>query len=147
LPYDTLENFMAAQIQSVTFPTINMDPVQQTRNLGKQQEYKNSVPIVDLFTRDLTVTFKTLDGYINYWIFLDNMMEYLKFDNKQLYFDDLQMRFLDQEGLVVLTTQYKGTYFKGMTEVTASYSDNNPDFKTFTCSFGFFKMDIFIDHD
>ena len=147
LPYDTLENFMAAQIQSVTFPTISMEPVQQTRNLGKRQEYKNSVPIADLFTRDLEVTFKTLDGYINYWIFLENAIDYLSFENKQLYFDDLQMRFLDQEGRVVLTTQYKGTYFKGMTEVTLSYSDNNPDFKTFTASFGFFKMDIFVDHD
>ena len=147
LPYDTLENFMAAQIQSVTFPTISMDPVQQTRNLGKKQEYKNSVPIADLFTRDLQITFKTLDGYINYWIFLENALEYLSFENKDLYFDDLQMRFLDQEGHVVVTTQYKGTYFKGMTEITASYSDNNPDFKTFTASFGFFKMDILIDHD
>jgi hypothetical protein len=147
LPYDTLENFMAAQIQSVTFPTISMEPVQQTRLLGKKQEYKNSVPIADLFTRDLQITFKTLDGYINYWIFLENALEYLSFENKQLYFDDLQMRFLDQEGHVVITTQYKGTYFKGMTEVTCSYSDNNPDFKTFTASFGFFKMDIFVDHD
>jgi hypothetical protein len=147
LPYDTLENFMAAQIQSVTFPTISMEPVQQTRTYGKKQEYKNSVPIADLFTRDLQVTFKTLDGYINYWIFLENALDYLSFENKQLYFDDLQMRFLDQEGRVVLTTQYKGSYFKGMTEVTLSYSDNNPDFKTFTASFGFFKMDIFVDHD
>jgi len=147
LPYDTLEHFMAAQIQSVTFPTLSMDPVQQTRYLGKKQEYKNSVPISDLFTRDLQVTFKSLDGYINYWIFLDNALEYLSFENKIQYFDDLQMRFLDQEGHVVLTTQYKGTYFKGLTEVTLSYSDNNPDFKTFTASFGFFKMDVFIDHD
>lgn len=147
LPYDTLENFMAAQIQSVTFPTISMEPVRQTRLYGKSQEYKNSVPIGDLFTRDLSITFKTLDGYINYWIFLENALEYLNFQNKTLYFDDLQMRFLDQEGHVVIATQYKGSYFKGMTEVTLSYSDNNPDFKTFTATFGFFKMDIFVDHD
>src|ERR1035437_7006644 len=105
LPYDTLENFMAAQIQSVTFPTISMDPVMQTRNLGKKQEYKNSVPIADLFARDLQITFRSLDGYINYWIFMENALEYLSFENKQQYFDDLQMRFLDQEGHVVITTQ------------------------------------------
>jgi hypothetical protein len=149
LPYDTLENLMAAQIQSVTFPTITMDPVQQTRNRGKKQEYKNSVPVADLFTREVQVTMKTLNGYINYWIFLDNMLEYLNFQDpsKDQYFDDLAMRFLDQEGYVVVTTQYKGVYFKGMTEITASYSDNNPDFKTFTATFGFFEMKILIDHD
>lgn len=147
LPYDTIHNFMVAQIQSVTFPTLNMDPVQQTRTYGKKQEYKNSVPIQDLFTRDLTVTFKTLDGYINYWIFLENALYYLNFGNKQLYFDDLQMRFLDQEGRVILTTKYSGTYLKGISEVTLSYSDNNPDFKTFTASFGFFKMDIIVEND
>ncbi len=147
LPYDDLSNFMAAQIQSVTFPTLSMEPVRQTRLYGKTQEYKNSVPIADLFTRDLQVTFKSLDGYINYWIFMENALEYLSFENKTLYFDDLQMRFLDQEGHVITTTQYKGTYFKGLSEVTLSYSDNNPDFKTFTATFGFFKMDIFVDHD
>jgi hypothetical protein len=147
LPYDTLDNFMSAQIQSVTFPTLSMEPVQQTRYLGKKQEYKNSVPVKDLFTRDLSVTFKSLDGYINYWIFLENALEYLCFDNKTLYFDDLQMRFLDQEGHVTTTTQYKGTYFKGLSEVSISYSSNNPDFATFTASFGFFSMDISVDHD
>lgn len=147
MPYDTLDTYMAAQIQSVTFPTISMDPVQQTRRFGKVQEYKNSTPIADLFTRDIQVTFKSLDGYINYWIFLDNALKYLSFDTKQLYFDDLQMRFIDQDGYIVTTTKYQGVVFKGMSEISISYSDNAQSFKTFTATFGFNKMDIFIDHD
>ena len=147
LPYDTIDTFMSAQIQSISFPSINMDPVSQTRYRGKQQEYKNSVPIADLFTRDVEITFKTLDGYINYWIFLENMLEHLDFQNKEQYLDDLQMRFLDQEGRVVMGIKYIKPVFTGMSEISLSYSDNNPEFKTFSARFSFFKMDLSIEHD
>lgn len=147
LPYDTVENFMASSIQSVTFPTISMDPVQQTRLLGNKQEYKNSTPIKDLFTREMTVTMKSFEGYINYWIFMESVLEYLNFDNKKLYLDDFGLRVLDQEGRTVTTCQFKGVYFKSLSEISLSFSDNNPDFRTFTSTFGFLKMDIFLDND
>lgn len=147
LPYDTVTNLMASTIQSVNFPSLTMDPVSQTRLYGKKQEFKNSTPIADLFTKDLTVTFKTLDGYINYWIFLENALQYLAFDNREQYTDDLQLRFLSQEGHVITTTVFKGIYFKGLSEIILSYSDNNPEFKTFDASFGFFKMDVLIEKD
>jgi len=147
IPYDTLANYMSSTIQSMTFPSLNMDPVTQTRNLGKKQEYKNSVPIPDLFTREIDVTFKTIDGYINYWIFLNNIIDYLNFDNPRVYVDDLIVRFLDQTGMVITSVVFKGVYFKSLSELQMSYSDNNPDFKTFTSTFGFFSMDIIIEKD
>lgn len=149
MPYDTVDNFMAASIQSITFPTLAMDPVQQTRLYGKKQEYKNSVPVRDLFNREITITMKSYEGYINYWIFLESMMEYLDFEepNPKMYFDDFQLRLLDQEGRVVNTCKFKGMFFRSLSEISLSYSDNNPDFRTFSATFGFFQMDTFLDND
>ncbi len=125
-----------------------MDPVSQRRLRGKQQEYKNSVPLEDLVNREITISMKTYDGYVNYWIFLENIMEYLSFDNNEEYLTDLQMRFIDQDGRALLTTQFKKPLFKSMSEISLNnYADTTPDFRTFNAVFGFYSMNTFIEHD
>ncbi len=149
IPYDTMDNFMSSSIQSLTFPTLSMDPVQQTRLYGKKQEYKSSTPVKDLINREITITMKSFEGYINYWIFMETMLQYLSFDepNPKMYFDDFQLRLLDQEGRGVSACKFKGLYFKSLSEISLSYSDNNPDFRTFSATFGYFEMQIFVDND
>lgn len=151
LPYDTVEAFMASTIQSVSFPGITMEPVQQTRTLGKKQEFRNSTPIADLWNRELTIDFKTVDGYANWWIFLENILDnHLNFSaspSANYLEDPLAMRFLSQEGHVIQTIQFKGVYFKSIGDLVMSYSDNNPEYKNFTVVLGFYKLDLVIDHD
>jgi hypothetical protein len=147
LPWDTVENFMAAQIQSVSFPGLTMPTVSQTRRLGKQQEYKGSTNVADLFDRNLTITFKAVDGYVNYWISLENAMRYYDFENKAQYMEDMQMRFLDQDGSIMYTIKYNKVILTGISELSMSYSDNNPNFKTFSMTFSFYDMKMVIEHD
>ncbi len=149
IPYDTLDNFMSSTIQSVTFPTLSMQPVSQTRakGLGKQQDFKNSQNVDDLFERGITVTFKSLEGYINYFIFMENMLEYLNFQNKELYLPDMHIRFLDQSGYITTSVKFTGVYFKSLSEINLSYSDAEASFRTFSASFGVFKLDFIIEHD
>jgi len=145
IPFETTEAVMTNSIQAVTFPTISMEPVFQTRKLGKQQQYKNSVPIQDLFTREVTVTFRLLEGHINYWIMLDTILCYLNFDEEHLYMDEMYLQSLDQEGHVVNTVRFDKVFFLNMSEINLAYSDNNPDFKSFSATFGFNWMQIFVD--
>jgi len=72
LPYDTIDDFMSSTVQQIDFPSWAMQPAQQTRPLGKMQEYKNSKPLKELFTREITLTMKITDAYLNYFIFLEN---------------------------------------------------------------------------
>jgi len=149
IPYDTLESYMSSSIQSLTFPTLSMNPVSQVRPHGKVQEYKSSQDPRDMINREITLTMKSFEGYINYWIFMETMMNYLSFSDPMpgQYFDDFQLRSLDQEGRVVNSCKFQKLYFKSLTEISLSYSDNNPDFRTFSATFGFYQMDIFIDND
>lgn len=148
LPYDTVHTMMNAHVQSVTFPSLSMEPVTQTRRFGKEQNYKNSKPLYDLFTRDMTVTLKALDGYINYWIFIENAQHYLQImEPNDVYFDDLNIDFLDQEGFIVMTARFSKLILTSISEIQLSYSDNQPDFKTFDVGFRFNKMDLIVKHD
>jgi hypothetical protein len=148
LPFDTVHTMMNAHVQSVTFPSLSMEPVSQTRKFGKEQNYKNSKPVYDLFTRDMTVTMKALDGYINYWIFMENALKYLEvLEENPPYFDDLNIDFLNQEGHIIMTARFNKLVLTGISEIQLSYSDNQPEFKTFDATFRFNKMDLIVKRD
>ena len=77
LPYKSISDFMASTIQGVNFPGLTTVLPTQTRTLGKIQEVQSAKPIADMFTRELKLTFKLTDAYLNYFIFLDNALPML----------------------------------------------------------------------
>lgn len=146
LPYDTINDFMSSTIQSIDFPGWQMDPAQQIRLLGKKQEYKNAVQIPDLFTREFTITFKMTDAYLNYFIFLENSLSYLDFDNKnQPTFPPMRLSLLDNQGYLVASIIFNRPILKGQDGFKLSYSSGTPDFKTFTAKFAYFNFDVELD--
>ena len=145
LPYDTIDEFMSATIQSVDYPGWQMDPVTQTRLFGKKQEYKNSVQVVDLFTREFTLTFKLTDAYLNYFIFLENSLKYLDFSNKQPTFSPMRLSLLDNEGYLISSVIFKRPILKSLDGFKLSYSSATPEFNTFTAKFAYFDFDIELD--
>lgn len=147
LPWDTVTTMMNAHVQSITMPALNMTPVSQTRRIGKEQLYKSGQPVPDYFTKEMTVTMKAVDGYINYWIFLENLLYYLDLSDERLYFDDIYVRVIDQEGHVLQTVRFEKPMITNMSEITLSYSDNNPEFSTFTCTFTYNALELMVEHD
>jgi len=146
LPWDTVTNMMNAHIQSITMPSLSMTPVSQTRRIGKEQTYKSGQPVPDYFTKEMTVTMKTLDGYINYWIFLENTLLFMDLSDERLYFDDLYVRAIDQEGHVLQTLRFEKPMLTSVSEVSMSYSDNNPDFNTFSAVFTYNALEFMVEH-
>jgi hypothetical protein len=145
LPYDTIDEFMSATIQSIDFPGWAMEPAVQTRLFGKKQEYKNAIQPVDLFTREFTLTFKLTDAYLNYFIFLENATKYLDFSNKQPTFSPMRLSLLDNEGYLVSSIIFKRPILKSQDGFKLSYSSATPDFATFTAKFVYFDFDIELD--
>jgi hypothetical protein len=145
LPYDTIDEFMSATVQSIDFPGWTMDPVTQTRLFGKKQDYKNSTQVVDLFTREFTITFKLTDAYLNYFIFLENSLKFLDFSNKTQTFDPMRLTLLDNDDYMVGSIVFKRPILKKQDGFKLSYSTAAPEMKTFTASFGYFDFDIELD--
>lgn len=145
LPYDTIEDFMSSTIQQIEFPSWSMNLIEQTRVLGKRQNYKNSVPIVDLFKREFTITFKLSDAYLNYFIFLENSLEFLNFNNDEESMSPMRLSLLSNDGYLVASIIFKNPILKSQDGIKLSYSSVTPDFKTFNASFMYFDFDIEVD--
>jgi hypothetical protein len=145
LPYDTINEFMSATVQSIDFPGWQMDPAVQTRLFGKKQEMRDATQVVDLFTREFTLTFKLTDAYLNYFIFLENSLKYLDFSSKTPTFSPMRLSLLDNEGYLVSSIIFKRPVLKSQDGFKLSYSSATPDFTTFTAKFVYFDFDIELD--
>ena len=149
LPYDNINDFMSSTIQSIDFPGWTMTEATQTRLFGKKQDFKNAVQIPDLFTREFTVTFKLTDAYLNYFILLDNSLDFLDFEKSktQPTFPPIQLSLLDNQGYLAVSIVFNRPILKSQDGFTLSYSAGTPDFKTFKLKFVYFDFDLQLNFD
>ena len=167
LPYKSISDFMASTIQSVTFPGLTSQLPTQTRTLGKVQEVQSSKPIADMFSRDLKLTFKLTDAYLNYFIMMDNILNYLEpanVDEKNTgnslgkaltnsvvrnanhpYFSPIRLTLLNNEGYGVSSIIFNRPMITTMSAITLSYSSVTPQFQTFTVDFKYYNFDLELD--
>lgn len=142
IPFDNVQSYVNSTIQSISFPSLNIDTVEQVRPLGKKINYKSATPIQDLFSKDISINFKAADGYINYFIMLDTVLDYLNFANPEPFIPVLPLRVLDGEGNVVFSVQFDQVIFSSFTGLELSYTANNPTYTSFTLGFTCNYLDI-----
>jgi len=134
-PYDTLTSYMNSTIQSVTFPSMSIDQVEQVRTLGKKINYQSATPVQDLFNREFQITFRIAEGFINYFIMLETVLEYLNFKNPGVYIQNLPLRTLDNEGNIISTVMFKEVTLTSFSELSLNYTQNSPTVYTFVAGF------------
>ena len=142
LPFETVADFVNVSVQSIVFPGFSMNNVSQTKKYGKQIDWKNSKPINDLYTREITVNFAHVDGYFNYWMLQDNINYFTSFSQEKQYMENLVIRVLDNEGFIYSSIILTEVLFVSMSELELSYSSNTPDFKSFSITFSYNYIDI-----
>lgn len=144
LPYETLDDFMSSTVQQIAFPGWDMNMPQQIRKYGKEQDFKSAKPIEDLMEREMTVTFQIVDGFVNYFVFLDNAMRYLDFKggNEKQYFDVMRLGWLSREGFLLGYMDMKKVVLHGMSNFKLSYAAMAQEFNTFDAKFKFNDWNI-----
>jgi hypothetical protein len=136
VPYDTLNDFINATIQSVNFPTLRtVDTTEQIRPGGFKQTYKSATTLQNLIQRDFTVTFKLGEGFINYWIIYENIVKFLDFQNPEQYLPDFRLLLLDNEGVVMSSILLQQPTVTSLSELQLNYSSTTPQFSTFSVGF------------
>jgi len=141
-PFDNVAQYVNSTIQSISFPSLNIDSVEQVRPLGKRVSYKSSTPIQDLFSKDISINFKAADGFINYFIMLDTILDFLNFSNEQIFIETLPLRIMDGEGNIVFSVQFQQALFTSFTGLELNYTSNNPSYTSFTLGFTCNYLDI-----
>lgn len=145
IPFDDVSSYMNSTIRSIGFPSMTIDSVEQTRNLGKRITYKSGTPIQDLFSRDFNIQFKNVDGFINYFIMLDTILHFMDFKNPNLFIQNLPLRIMDNEGNIVTSITFQEVTLTSFSELELTYTSNSPQPTSFNVGFKCNYIDIVLE--
>lgn len=145
-PFENIEDYLNHTIQSVTFPSVTADEVEQTLD-KTPQFWRQSFDLERIISKEFTVNFKTADGYLNYWVLFEQFQRYLKMESKRDYFPDMDIRFLDREGYELVSVVFRQPLMKGMDSLEMSYGSSAFEFRTFGATFKYNQFEIKVDLD
>jgi hypothetical protein len=75
-------------VQSVTLPSFSYTPVEQVDFPGTKRQYRSSLPVTELFAKELTIGMQMFDGHFNYWMMYEIFQYYYEFREKSPYLPD-----------------------------------------------------------
>ncbi len=142
LPYVNLEDYMNAQIQSIDFPALSMQVVEQqmqnyklVKRAGKQTDM--------LMDKNLTITMKLTESYTSYFIMRQQMDLYYKMiHTKGLYWSPIMIDLLDDQGHAIITYEEEQITPESISELPLSYAARLGSYNTFTLGvrYNFFNI-------
>lgn len=154
LPYQSIDDFMNSQIQSVTFPSITMETSQQQRG-QYEVVYPGGKELEPIMSKDLSITFKLTESYISYFIMWDQIDMYLHYANmsnditeyiggekKACWMEPLQLSFLTDQGFELTKFVFSEITPTSLSELNLSYAAQAAAYNTFSVGLHFNVFDI-----
>lgn len=146
LPYQSVADFMNAQIQTVTFPGLNLSNPTQQR--GQYEiTYPTGGELEPLISKDLSITFKLTESYISYFIMWDQIDIYLHYvnkaaDKKPCWMEPIQLAFLSDAGFQLTEFVFREITPSSLTELNLSYAAQIAAYSTFNFSLKYNWFDV-----
>ena len=141
-PFKNLRDYMNAGIQEVTFPSAKL-PVAEQQNLhNPNTPWKGVGNMEKNIDKEITVTFKLYEGYINYWLMFEQLDAFYSYTSKIKAFPDMYLSFMDNSGFELYTFKFGRVIYTGISDLSLSFSSNVPEFKTFTCDFTYTTFEL-----
>jgi hypothetical protein len=143
-------------IQSINIPSTSYEPITQTQAKTSRQDpdargfnrtHRAVGGTKSLQSKEFTVTFKMVNGYLNYWVMQETFWYHYAHQNKVTYMCDLPVKILDSDSVQMFTAKYTGVLFTGLGEFELSYANNIREFKTFDCNFVYNEFVTSLDID
>ena len=148
IQYDNVIDYLNSTIKSVNFTGISIDMPKQNIMRGKEIYYKPAKNIQDIIsTRQLNVTFASVDSDLNYWLLFDIIQKnYLDVEN--MYVNPFTITCLDIHRDVIYTIIFKQIIFTNLGDNTFDYSQQKVNSKEFTMTFNFnfYEIDFHLNN-
>lgn len=140
--YENVIDYINSTIKSVNFPGIGFEMPKQTNMRGKERQFKPAKNVQDITsTHDLTVTFRSVDSDLNYWLVFDILTKhYLDVDNAWV--NPFTITCVDIHRDAIYVIRFYEIILKGLSENTFNYSQQKVNAKEFTMTFHFNFYDI-----
>lgn len=140
--YANVIDYINSTIKAVNFPGISFDLPRQTLIRGKERMYKPAKNIQDITTtHDLTITFRSVDSDLNYWLLFDIVSKHY-LDVERQYVAPFTITCVDihRDGIYVI--RFYEIILKSLSEITFNYNQQKVAAKEFTLTFHFNFYDI-----
>ena len=133
---------MNSTIKSVNFPGISFDMPKQITMRGKERQFKPAKNIQDIITtRELQVTFRSVDSALNYWLMFDIISKhYLDVENPFL--NPFTITCVDIHRDAIYIIKFYEIILKSLSDNDFNYSQQKVSAKEFTMTFNFNFYDI-----
>lgn len=141
LPYDSLVDFMNSNIQSVTFPSLEL-PIVTQQESQYNVSWRGGKELEAVKSKNIDIIFKLGESYIPYWIIFDQIQYYLEYSDRIPYWPNMNLTFLDNNGFEVVTFLMKLIVPTSLSELNLSHSSIMTDFKTATLSLTYNRFDV-----
>lgn len=147
LPYESLEDFINASIQSINFPSVELSNVSQQQ---KQFEirYRPGKELEPIYQKNLTITFKLSEGFISYWILFEQISLFLRYLDTKPFWPPMYISFLDHHGFELMAFSFEKIIPNGLSQLEVAYSKTAAQFNTFNLGLRYnrFSIDNRIDN-
>lgn len=142
IQYENVIDYINSTIKSVNFPGISFEMPMQIRMRGKQRNFKPATNPQDIVTtRQLNVTFRSVDSDLNYWLLFDILNKhYLDTENQWL--DPFTITAVDIHRDAIYVIKFYEIIINSLSENMFNYSDQKVSSKDFVLNFNFNFYDI-----
>jgi hypothetical protein len=140
--YENVIDYLNSTIKGVNFPGISFELVKRIEVRGKERMLKPAKNVQDITTtHDLTVTFRSVDSDLNYWLMFDIISKhYLDVDNAFL--EPFTITCVDIHRDAIYVIRFYEIIVKALSDNTFNYSQQKVNAKEFTLTFHFNFYDI-----
>ena len=142
IQYENVIDYINSTIKSVNFPGIGIEMPKQINMRGKERQFKPAKNVQDITsTHDLTVTFRSVDSDLNYWLMFDILTKhYLDVENSWV--NPFTITCVDIHRDAIYVIRFYEIILKGLSENTFNYNQQKVTSKEFTMNFHFNFYDI-----
>lgn len=142
IQYENVIDYLNSTIKSVNFPGISFDMPKQILMRGKERQFKPAKNVQDITTtHDLTITFRSVDADLNYWLMFDLLSKhYLDVENS--FVNPFTITCVDIHRDALYVIRFYEIILKSLSENTFNYSQQKIAAKDFTMAFHFNFYDI-----
>lgn len=142
LPYENLEDFMNASVQSLNFPAMDL-PIQEQTQQQFRIAYRGGKELEPVFDKNLTLTFKLTEGFITYWILFEQIELFIQvYEVKKPFWEPMYVSFLDHHGFELVAFSFEKIIPTQMSQFDISYATTAAEFNTFTLNLRYNRFKI-----
>lgn len=140
--YKDLTDYMSYTVQSVSWPAFTGETVSQTAGT-MTRTFKSGENFIKNIQKELRVTFRTVEGFLNFFVMFDVLQKYwTRSPDAKTFLPDLRIFVLDHYGYLMMTVLMKNIVFKGISELELSFASNIPEYRTFECIFEYSGLEF-----